>query len=56
VKILIYSHYFLPSVGGVERLVAAMATAFTEKGHHVCVITATAAAWRILSDLCGSTT
>jgi glycosyltransferase involved in cell wall biosynthesis len=43
VKILIYSHYFLPSVGGVERLVASMARGFSEKGHRVCVATATGA-------------
>jgi glycosyltransferase involved in cell wall biosynthesis len=41
VKILMYSHYFLPSVGGVERLVANMARGFAEKRHRVCVATAT---------------
>jgi glycogen(starch) synthase len=42
-KILIYSHFFLPSVGGVERLVDSLARGFTEKGNQVCVATATAA-------------
>jgi glycogen(starch) synthase len=42
-KILLYSHYFLPSVGGVERLVASMAGGFAERGHRVSVATATAA-------------
>ncbi len=42
-KILIYSHYFLPSVGGVERLVASMAQGFAGKGHRPCVVTATPA-------------
>lgn len=41
-KILVYSHYFLPSVGGVERLVASMARSFAERGHQVCVATVTA--------------
>lgn len=41
-KILVYSHYFLPSVGGVERLVASMAWRFAERGHQVCVATVTA--------------
>jgi glycogen(starch) synthase len=43
VKILIYSHYFLPSVGGVERLVDSLARGFAGKGHPVRVVTETAA-------------
>lgn len=42
-KILIYSHYFPPSVGGAERLVQSMARGFIQKGHRVCVATQTAA-------------
>jgi len=42
-KILVYSHYFLPSVGGVERLVESLARGFAEKGHRVCLATATGA-------------
>lgn len=40
-KILIYSHYFAPSVGGVERVVESLARGFSERGHHVTVATAT---------------
>lgn len=43
-KILIYSHYFLPSVGGVEHLVETLARGFAAKGYRVCIATATAAA------------
>jgi glycogen synthase len=42
-KILIYSHYFLPSVGGVERVVESLARGFSERGHRVTVATATLA-------------
>lgn len=42
-KILIYSHYFRPSVGGVERVVESLAVGFSELGHGVTVATATPA-------------
>lgn len=42
-KILVYSHYFLPSVGGVERLVDSLARGFAERGHKVSVAAMTPA-------------
>ncbi|HVC00469.1 MAG TPA: glycosyltransferase family 4 protein [Candidatus Dormibacteraeota bacterium] len=42
-NILIYSHYFPPSVGGVERFVERLAKEFAERGHGVTVATATPA-------------
>lgn len=42
-KILIYSHYFLPSVGGVERVVESLARGFSGRGHQVTVATETPA-------------
>lgn len=39
-KILIYSHYFWPSVGGVERVVESLARGFAERGHRVTVVSA----------------
>lgn len=40
-KILIHSHFFLPSVGGVERLVDALARGFVERGLSVSLVTET---------------
>jgi glycogen(starch) synthase len=42
-KILLYSHYFAPSVGGVERVVDSLARGFAKRGHRVTVVTATGA-------------
>lgn len=42
-KILIYSHYFSPSVGGAERVVESLARGFAERGHRVTVATGTPA-------------
>lgn len=42
-KVLFYSHYFRPSVGGVERVVESLAQGFAERGHQVTVATATPA-------------
>lgn len=42
-KVLIYSHYFWPSVGGVERAVELLAQGVVARGHAVTVVTATAA-------------
>lgn len=38
-RILMYSHYFAPSVGGVERVVESLARGFAERGHRVTVVT-----------------
>jgi len=40
-NIIIYSHYFFPSVGGLEVNTEVMARALIESGHKVTVITAT---------------
>jgi glycogen(starch) synthase len=42
-KILIYSHYFSPSVGGAERVVESLARGLAERGHQVTVATQTPA-------------
>lgn len=42
-NILIYTPFFYPSVGGLERVTDTLATAFSELGHDVTVITDTLA-------------
>ncbi len=43
-KILLYSHSFWPSIGGVERVSHNLAKGFAEAGHLVSVVTETASA------------
>ncbi|MBI4544604.1 MAG: glycosyltransferase family 4 protein [Gemmatimonadetes bacterium] len=40
-KVLLYSHYFSPAVGGAERFVELLASGLVREGHHVVVATAT---------------
>lgn len=42
-NILVYSHYFFPSVGGVERVMESRARNYAERGHQVTVVTASPA-------------
>lgn len=41
-KILLASHFFHPSVGGIERVSLMLAQEFVRLGHEVCVVTQTA--------------
>ncbi|HVU25302.1 MAG TPA: glycosyltransferase family 4 protein [Opitutus sp.] len=42
-RILIASHRFAPSIGGIEQVSATLAETFAELGHEVCVVTQTGA-------------
>ena len=42
-NILLYSQFFAPSVGGVERLVESLASGLAKRGHRGTVATATEA-------------